>query len=259
MIASARWPLPITRQVMEYEASEGRAATAKMTRPSIRWRLKHRLLQFCLKHAGTTTLGRIAAWVACHHLPPYHQTAHLADLRPEGFIAPGAHVTHPDLRLGNNVYLGSRVVVYSTQNGGPVTLGDKVQIYGNTFIETGRNGSIRIGENTHVQPGCHIHAYIGGIRIGKKVEIAPGCALYCYDHGVEAGIPIMDQPLVSKGDIVIGDGAWLGRNVTVLQNVTIGEGAVVAAGAVVTRDIPPNAIAAGIPAKVIKYRDSAPS
>ena len=64
----------------------------------------------------------------------------------------------------------------------------------------------------------------------------------------------MDQPLTSKGGIAVGDGAWLGYQVTVLHGVTIGAGAVIAAGSVVVRDIPDNAIAAGVPAKVIKYR-----
>lgn len=230
------------------------AVLNKTRSPSIRWGIKTRFRRFCLSHAGTTTMGRIAAWLACRHLAPFHSAAYLADLRPQGFIAPDARVSHPDLRLGRNVYLGSRVVIFATQKGGPVTLDDKVQIYGNTLIETGMDGTIHIGEHTHIQPDCHIHACIEAIRIGKKVEIAPGCALYCYGHGVEPGMPIMDQPLVSRGGIAIGDGAWLGHNVTVLQNVSIGEGAVIAAGAVVTRDVPPNALAGGIPAKFIKYR-----
>ena len=68
------------------------------------------------------------------------------------------------------------------------------------------------------------------------------------------GIPITEQPLISKGDISVGDGAWIGHGVTVLQGVCIGAGAVVAAGAVVVHDVPSNAIAAGIPARVISYR-----
>jgi acetyltransferase-like isoleucine patch superfamily enzyme len=57
-----------------------------------------------------------------------------------------------------------------------------------------------------------------------------------------------------NGDIFIGHDVWIGRDVTILTNVTIGTGAVVGAGAVVTRDVPPYAIVAGVPAKVIRYR-----
>lgn len=58
----------------------------------------------------------------------------------------------------------------------------------------------------------------------------------------------------SKGDIVVDDDVWLGHGALVLSGVHIGQGAVIAAGAVVTKDIPPYAIAGGVPAKVIKYR-----
>jgi acetyltransferase-like isoleucine patch superfamily enzyme len=52
--------------------------------------------------------------------------------------------------------------------------------------------------------------------------------------------------------IVIGRDVWLGANVTVLPGVTIGDGAIVAAGAVVTKDVPPNTVVGGVPAKVMK-------
>jgi acetyltransferase-like isoleucine patch superfamily enzyme len=209
---------------------------------------------FWLKRSGYRGFGRVAAWLASRHLVPFHQASCLADVLPQGFVAPGARIIHPELHLGEHVYIGHGCVIYSTSHGGPVELGDRVHIYGNAFIETGMRGSIHIGESTHIQPDCHFHAFIGKIRIGAKVEIAPGCAFYCYDHGTAPGIPIMEQALVSKGDVTVGDGAWIGHGVTVLQGVTIGEGAVVAAGAVVTRDIPANSIAGGVPAKVLKTR-----
>jgi acetyltransferase-like isoleucine patch superfamily enzyme len=55
----------------------------------------------------------------------------------------------------------------------------------------------------------------------------------------------------------VGDGAWIGHGVTVLQGVRIGEGAVIAAGAVVVHDVPENAIAAGVPARVVGHRTAA--
>lgn len=58
----------------------------------------------------------------------------------------------------------------------------------------------------------------------------------------------------SKGDIVVGDDVWIGYRATIMSGVTIGQGAIIAAGAVVTKDVPPYAIVAGIPAKVVKYR-----
>lgn len=61
---------------------------------------------------------------------------------------------------------------------------------------------------------------------------------------------------ISKGDIILDDDVWIGQNVTVLSGVHIGQGAIIAAGAVVSKDIPPYAIAGGVPAKVIKYRFS---
>lgn len=222
-------------------------------RVSREWRL------FWLKRSGSQGLGRLAAWLASRHTLPFHQMSYLAQLSPQGFISPAARVGHPGLQLGNHVYLGDGVVLYRTGEGGFVELGDQVHLYGDTFIETGMGGTVHIGRETHIQPGCHIHAFLSSVRIGKKVEVAPHCGFYCYDHGTKYGIPIMEQPLTSKGGIDVGDGAWIGYGVVVLQGVNIGAGAVIAAGSVVARDIPANAIAAGVPAKVLKYRDGMPS
>lgn len=207
-----------------------------------------------LKVSGPGRFGRIASRLASWDTTPYHGRAFLADLLPQGFIAASASVSHPDLRSGENIYIGDNVIVSCGHGGGGIELGARVQIYGETFIETGSGGSVQIGAGTHIQPGCHLHAHLADIRIGRNVEIASGCGFFPYDHGTAPGIAIMEQPLTSKGGIVIGDGAWLGYRVTVLDGVTIGAGAVIAAGSVVVRDIPDNAIAAGVPAKVIKYR-----
>lgn len=221
----------------------------------LRFHVLRRWRRFWLARSGAEGFGRVAAWLASRHSLPYHQMSYLAHIHPRGFISPRARVDHPELRLGDHVYLGDGVVVYSTSHGGLVELGDRVHLYGDTFLETGMGGRVIVEEGTHIQPGCHLHAFLSDIRIGKKVEIAPRCGFYCYDHGMAPGVPVMDQPLQTKGPISVGDGAWIGYGVTVLQGVTIGQGAVIAAGSVVVRDIPDNAIAAGAPAKVLKFRD----
>ena len=208
-----------------------------------------------LARSGPAGFGRLAAWFASRGFPPYHQRAALANATASGFIDPSAAVRHSRLNLGAKVYLGTRVVVSEVHSGGPITLGDRVHLYGDSFLETGHGGSIVIGADTHIQPGCHIHSHLAEIHIGEKVEIAANCAFYNYDHGIAPGVPIMEQALRTRGDIVIGDGAWLGHGVIVLQGVTIGDGAVIAAGAVVVSDVPANAIAAGVPARVVKHRD----
>ena len=90
------------------------------------------------------------------------------------------------------------------------------------------------------------------------MQIAPNCAFYPYNHGIEPGKLIQEQPLYSKGDIIVGDDAWLGFGVIVLDGVRIGKGAVVGAGSVVTEDIPDGGIAVGVPARVVKMRDGSP-
>ena len=67
-------------------------------------------------------------------------------------------------------------------------------------------------------------------------------------------IPIVQQPLMSKGGVHIGNDVWLGANVIVNDGVTIGTGAIIGAGAVVTKEIPPSAIAMGVPAQVRGWR-----
>ncbi len=70
--------------------------------------------------------------------------------------------------------------------------------------------------------------------------------------------PVREQGIVARG-IRIGDGAWIGAGAIVLDGVTVGEGAVVGAGAVVTRDIPPYAVAVGVPARVVRQREMPPA
>lgn len=209
---------------------------------------------FWMRWAGRRASGRLATRLATWLAPPHRARRMLALLYPAGYIAPGATIDHDDLRLGANVFVGDRVVIHQDTKGGPVELGERVRIYGDSYLETGHGGHLTIGADTYIQPRCQLMAYVASIEIGREVAIAQNCAFYPYDHGIEAGAPIGRQSLQSKGGILIGDGAWLGTGVIVLSGVRIGKGAVIGAGSVVTRDIPDGAVAVGVPARVVKMR-----
>ena len=207
-----------------------------------------------MRFAGLSPFGRIATRLATCFAPPYFARCYLASLTPRGYVAPDAVIHHDDLHLGHHVFIGERVVIFQDKNGGSAHLGDRVQLYGDTYIQTGEGGTIKIGDRTTVQPRCQFSAYRAPIHIGCDVQIAPNCAFYPYDHMFAPGELIRKQPLQTKGGISIGDDVWLGFGVIVLDGVRIGKGAVIGAGAVVTRDIPDGAIAFGVPARVVRTR-----
>ena len=206
--------------------------------------------------AGQGRSGRLAMRLAAWGAPPHRARNVLARLNRAGFISPSAILHHPRVRFGTHAYIGDRVVIYHSGGAGAVEIGDRVHVYADACLETSDGGRLAIGAETSIHMGCQLMAHKGSIHIGRGVALAARCALYPYDHGVEAGTPIRRQPIQSKGNITIGDEAWLGTGVIVLAGVTIGEGAVVGAGSVVTRDLPPYTVAVGCPARVVKFRGS---
>ena len=111
---------------------------------------------------------------------------------------------------------------------------------------------VSIGDDVSINRGVEFYCSLrerSRIRIGSNVRIAPNVRFHAAGHDP-------DHPdLADNGaDIVVEDGAWVGAGSLVLQGVRIGRGAVIAAGSVVTRDIPPNCIAGGVPAKVLRER-----
>lgn len=108
---------------------------------------------------------------------------------------------------------------------------------------------ITVGHRFYANHGCVI-LDSGGFRAGDDCMLAPNVVITSVTHsleraerksGVEYGKPI-----------VMGDDVWVGANATVLPGVTIGSNVVIGAGAVVTKDIPSNSVAAGVPARVIR-------
>jgi acetyltransferase-like isoleucine patch superfamily enzyme len=161
------------------------------------------------------------------------------------------------LRRPDRVSLGDRVAVddntlLDAGGAGPdgIVLGNDVVISRNCVIQ-GKSGPVAIGDRSDV--GCNaVLTSVSGIDIGTSVLIAAACYIGGARYVTERGdIPFMDQGIYSRGPVAIGDGSWLGANVTVLDGMRIGAGCVVGAGAVVTSDLPPHSIAAGVPARVM--------
>ena len=209
-----------------------------------------------MRRSGLNFFGRVATRLAILFTPPFKGRYYLARLNTQGYISPSATLHHADLRIGANVFIGDRVLIYQHFDGGRVEIGDRVHLVGDTNIEIGQGGSLKIGSDTFIQPRCQFSAYVGRIEIGCGVQIAPNCAFYPYDHCFAPGKLIREQPLHTKGGIVIDDDALLSYGVIVLSGVRIGKGAVIGAGSVVTRDVPDGAIAAGVPARVIRMRSN---
>jgi len=214
-----------------------------------------RWTKFWMRFGGYGKGGRLAYRLAALFVPPYKERIRLSGMNKKGFVEHTASIHHPQMFLGDNCFIGDRVVLYERRGGGAITFGNRVEINRDTLIETGIGGFIKIGDHSSIHPGGILFAYIEPIIIGAGVMIASNCCLYSYDHAVAPHDSIRNQAPVSKGPIVIGDEAWLAAGCVVMSGVSIGNGAVIGAGSIVTHDIPENAIAAGVPARVFKMRN----
>lgn len=112
---------------------------------------------------------------------------------------------------------------------------------------------ITIGHNV----GIGSHSSIGGsggVVIGDNTIIGPYFSAHPENHIFEESDRLIRLQGTKRSPIVIGNDCWLGAKVTVLAGVSIGDGCVIGAGSVVTKSIPPNSVALGSPAKIIKVR-----
>jgi acetyltransferase-like isoleucine patch superfamily enzyme len=165
-------------------------------------------------------------------------------------------IRHPHrIALGAGVIIDDHCVLDGKGEYEPsITIGE-CAIIGRNSMVTCKGGTIHMGEQANISVNCTLISE-SRLTIGRKVLIAGHCYIIAGgNHGTDrTDVPIVDQPRVQRGGVTIGDHAWIGANVTVLDGVTIGRDAVVAAGAVVTRDVPAFAIVAGVPARVIRVR-----
>ena len=148
----------------------------------------------------------------------------------------------PDVKLGHNVKLSKFINMYGC------TVGDDVKI--GAFVEIQKNASI--GNNCKISS----HSFIcEGVTIEDAVFIGRSVTFIndMYPRATAAGGALQTEADWKVDKTVVKKGASIGSGCTVLANVTIGEGAIIGAGSVVTKDVPPNAIVAGNPAKFLRF------
>lgn len=120
------------------------------------------------------------------------------------------------------------------------------------------NPSIEIGDNVCLMNNCQISA-IDKVKIGNNVLVGRFVFISDNGHGdasdISKGTPPGQRKPYSKGPVIIEDNVWIGRGVAIMPNVRIGKNSIIGANSVVTHDIPPNSVAVGSPAKVVKTID----
>jgi acetyltransferase-like isoleucine patch superfamily enzyme len=150
------------------------------------------------------------------------------------FICPDVHLEigrDATLRIGRWAWIGH---------------GSKIRVH---------EGEVSIGAKTVMGQECTISAY-QHVSIGRECIIADRVMLIDFDHGVvEVERPIRNQGIYMR-DVRVGHNVWIGYGACVLRGASIGSNSIVGTSAVVTREVPENAVVAGVPARIIRMRDA---
>lgn len=143
-------------------------------------------------------------------------------------------------------------------------------------IEIGRKGEVRFGRFVWIGDRTKIRCHEGVVEIGQKTVIGQECTISCYqrvrigeecviadrsmfidfDHVVTDANRTIRAQGIYKRDIEVGSNVWIGYGACVLRGVRVGDNAIVGTNAVVTRDVPANAVVGGVPARVLRMRET---
>jgi len=152
--------------------------------------------------------------------------------------------------FGSGVRIGSGVGVKHIET---FEIGDNVFIGAQSYIQGRFDGTCVIGDHTWIGPQSYFDAR--NLVLGSYVGWGPGAKVLGSAHtGIPVDLPIIQTDLDIE-PVRVEDWADIGTNAILLPGVTVGKGSIVGAGAVVTKDVPPFAIVAGAPAKIIRWRE----
>jgi acetyltransferase-like isoleucine patch superfamily enzyme len=116
-------------------------------------------------------------------------------------------------------------------------------------------GTVEIGAKTVLGQECTISAY-ELVRIGAQCVIADRAMFIDFDHGVvEVERPIRKQGIYTR-PVEVGSNVWIGYGACILRGVRVGDNAIVGTNCVVTKDVPANAVVAGVPARIVRMREA---
>lgn len=165
------------------------------------------------------------------------------------------------IRQPSSILIGSKVIIddyamldvrSAEDSNARIEIGDHVFL-GKHSILAAKGGSIEIAAGSNISSNCRI-ATQSSVSIGESVLVAAYCYIGPGNHSIDAG-PIIEQEMEIRGGVKIGARSWIGTRATILDGVEIGEDAVVGAHSLVKDNVPARAIVAGVPAKVIGYRE----
>jgi acetyltransferase-like isoleucine patch superfamily enzyme len=160
-------------------------------------------------------------------------------------------------------YFIHKKAIFLIKSDDSISISDEVYIGANTIISVRdhnfpnayKDSHLSIGKKTYIGESNNIRASGGNISIGENCLIAQNVTIVATNHNIKLGQLINEQSWTQDNNFVtIKDDVWIGAGSVILSGITICKGAVIAAGSIVTKDVDENAIVAGNPAKLIKYR-----
>jgi acetyltransferase-like isoleucine patch superfamily enzyme len=156
-------------------------------------------------------------------------------------------------RTDGPLFLGSGLELQVGRRG-RVEFGRFVWIGHGTKIRC-HEGVVEIGAKTVMGQECTISAY-KRVRIGEQCVIADRAMFIDFDHGmVEVERSIRQQGIYTR-EVEVGSNVWIGYGACILRGVHVGDNSVVGTNAVVTKDVPANAVVAGVPARIVRMREA---